>query len=106
MGGGGIGSGNTGSSPLKPKWPNDNSQIKHIFSSRKGHISDTPDNRKLLESIAVNKEFLVGMKQKGGSELFVKTLENGKQAWVEVRRGLIQDGGVNDIPRSFWPGLE
>jgi hypothetical protein len=22
-----------------------------------------------------------------------------------IRNGLIQDGGVNDIPRSFWPGF-
>jgi hypothetical protein len=46
------------------------------------------------------------MKQRGGSELFVKSLDDGKQAWAEVRQGLIQDGGVNDIARSFWPGLE
>jgi hypothetical protein len=108
MGGGGTGgsSGSSGSSQLKPKWLNDASQLKHIFSDRKGHVIDSPSNRRLFEGVVLDRSNLVGRKLRGGSELFVKSIDDGKQAWVEVRNGLIQDGGINDIPRSFWPGLE
>jgi hypothetical protein len=107
MGGGGVGgSSSAGSSQLKPKWPNDTSQLRHIFSSRRGHVLDTPSNRRLIEQIVIDRNNLVGRKLSGGSELFAKLLDDGRQVWVEVRNGLIQDGGVNNIPRSFWPGLE
>lgn len=108
MGGGGTGgnTGSSGSSQLKPKWPNDASQLKHIFSDRKGHVIDSPSSRRLLEDVVSDRSNLVGRKLRGGSELFAKLLDDGRQVWVEVRNGLIQDGGVNDIPRSFWPGLE
>jgi len=69
-------------------------------------VTDSPSNRKLIESVVRDRSNLVGKKQRGGSELFAKLLDDGKQVWVEVRNGVIQDGGVNDIPRSFWPGLE
>lgn len=69
-------------------------------------MTDSPSNRKLIESVVRDRSNLVGKKQRGGSELFAKLLDDGKQVWVEVRNGVIQDGGVNDIPRSFWPGLE
>jgi hypothetical protein len=107
MGGGGTGGGGfEGSYRLKPKWPNGEAQLKHIFSDRKGHVVDTPSNRRLIEGVVLDRSNLVGKKQRGGSELFAKLLDDGRQVWVEVRGGLIQDGGVNDIPRSFWPGLE
>jgi hypothetical protein len=107
MGDGDTGSGNNdASSHLKPKWPSDTSQLKHIFSNRKGHVLDTPSNRKLLEQTVIERRNLVGRKLNGGSELFVKLLDDGRQVWAEVRNELIQDGGVNDIPRYFWPGLE
>jgi filamentous hemagglutinin len=106
MGGGGIGGGFGGSSNLKPKWPSNNAQLKHIFGDRKGHIPDTPANRKMIEETVMDRSNLVGQKQSGGSELFSEMLDNGRQVWAEVRNGIIQDAGVNDVPRSFWPGLE
>jgi filamentous hemagglutinin len=108
MGGGGTGGGTDldGKSLLKPKWPTKDSQLKHIFSKRKGHVADTLENRRLLESVAFERKNLVGKKQAGGSELFVKQLDDGRQVWIEVRNGIIQDAGLNDSPRSFWPGLE
>ena len=109
MGGGGtsgIGGGIGDSNSLKPKWPSDNAQLKHIFSDRKGHVVDTPANRKMIEGAVMDKGNLIGKKQRGGSELFSKMLDDGSQIWAEVRNGIVQDAGLNDIPRSFWPGLE
>jgi filamentous hemagglutinin len=108
MGGGGTSGGGSigGSNSFKPKWPGNDSQLKHIFSSRKGHVADTPANRKMVENTVMDRGNLVGKKQRGGSELFSKMQDDGSQIWAEVRNGIVQDAGVNDIPRSFWPGLE
>ena len=37
---------------LTNKFPPNDSQIKHIFRPKEGHLSDTPENRKLIETVA------------------------------------------------------
>lgn len=44
----------------KNSLPKNDAQIKHIFRDKTGHISDTPNNRKLLEDVANKKRKLYG----------------------------------------------
>ena len=37
---------------LANKFPPNDSQIKHIFRPKEGHLSDTPEKRKLIETTA------------------------------------------------------
>lgn len=78
------------------KMPSKEAQIKHIMSERKGHISDTPENRFLLESVSSDERNYVG-KDSHGNARYAKII-NGKQVWVSARNGIIQDGGINETP--------
>lgn len=81
---------------LFAQMPSKEAQIKHIMSERKGHIIDTPENRSLLESVSSDEKNYVG-KDSHGNTRYVKIV-NGKQVWVSVRNGIIQDGGINEKP--------
>ena len=37
---------------LQNKLPPNDSQLKHIFRNAEGHLTDTPENRKLILSVA------------------------------------------------------
>ena len=82
--------------------PSENSVSKHIFRNKKGHLSDTVENRKLLENTANNNKNYLG-KDRYGNEWYQQTLKNGKQLWTEVRNGKIINGGLNDIPKEWNP---
>jgi hypothetical protein len=83
----------------KPKFRGDTS---HIFRDARGHLSDdTPENRELLQD-AVSPENLDNKKiLLDGSmlETYHQNLPDGRQVWVEVRDGIITNGGVNNTPR-------
>jgi hypothetical protein len=81
--------------------PKGESQIKHIFAKRRGHIEDTAENRKLLIDTAANEANCIGTKP-NGNRWYAKELDNGTQAWVEVLNGIIQNGGVNNTPIIDW----
>lgn len=89
-----------GASVSKNVLPKNDAQIKHIFRDRKGHISDTPSNRKLLEDVANNKENYMGT-DKYGNEWYSQTQSDGSQVWAITRDGTIQNGGINNPPK-IW----
>ena len=80
--------------------PSNDSQIKHIFREKTGHISDTPDNRKLLENVANKKENYMGI-DKYGNEWYSQMQSDGSQVWVTTRNGTIQNGGINNPPKTW-----
>lgn len=80
----------------------DERNIKHIFREKKGHIVDTPSNRKLLEEVA-NDNFNKLGTDKYGNVWHGKILEDGTQVWTRSQAGKITNGGINQIPKSFHP---
>lgn len=86
----------------KIKLPENNSQLKHIFREKEGHIEDTPQNRSLLETVANDKENYVGT-DSYGMQWYSKTQADGSQVWVRVRNNTIQNGGINNPPKIWNP---
>ena len=84
----------------KNKLPSNDSQLKHIFRNKPGHISDTPENRKMLEQLANDLSAHIG-KDMNGNDWNVRNLEDGSQVWVQSRYGIIQNGGINKPPRPW-----
>lgn len=82
--------------------PKNDSQIRHIFRRKNGHIPDTPANRKLLEDVANNEENYMGV-DKYGNEWYSRIQSDGSQVWVNTRNGIIQNGGVNNPPKIWNP---
>lgn len=80
--------------------PKDDSQLKHIFSGKEGHLCDTPENRKLLIDLANDQKKFVG-KDKYGNCWNIDSDANGIQTWVRYQNGTINEGGQNQLPRSW-----
>lgn len=78
------------------KMPTNISQIKHIMANRKGHLSDTTNNRLLLEKVSSDENNYIG-KDSNGNRRYSKIID-GKQIWVSTRNGIIQNGGINEKP--------
>jgi hypothetical protein len=83
-------------------FPSGESQLRHIFRDAPGHLADTPANRALLQNIADDATTTLGT-DRFGNVWSARTLEDGTQVWVQVRNGIIQNGGVNPMPRVFNP---
>ena len=80
------------------KMPKRKDQINHIMADRKGHITNSKKNRQLLEKISSdNKNFI--RSDPRGFKIYAKVI-NGNEYWVHVRRGVIQNGGMN-LPGEF-----
>lgn len=80
--------------------PDDDSQLKHIFRKGDGHLEDTPDNRNMLHELANDVENYKG-KDSRGNDWYYKNLDDGTQLWATSRNGVIQDGGLNQVPRTW-----
>lgn len=80
--------------------PKNNAQLKHIFSGKNGHFSDTPANRKILIDLANDSDKYAG-KDKYGNSWNVETNNDGTQNWVRYQNGMINEGGQNASPRSW-----
>ena len=84
----------------KIKFPDNPGQINHIFRDAPGHIiDDTFDNRKLLTDTLSSRNFV--KTDEFGNNWFARLLDNGTEAWVEVRNGMIRNGGINSIPKHL-----
>lgn len=84
----------------KIKFPEDDSQVKHILRAENGHLSYTKENMQLLLDLANDIRYYHG-KDKRGLEWSYKTLDDGTQLWVQSREGIIQNGGLNDPPHPW-----
>ena len=84
------------------RFPTNESQIKHIFGNRAGHVPDTQANRSLLQNVANNPANKVAT-DRFGNVWSAKTQSDGTQVWVATRSGVIQNGGVNTIPKTTFP---
>jgi len=102
----GNGSGDTvggqGSSTDNGRVEIDDSRAGHIFRDSDGHISDTPANRQLLESVANDPSAVLGT-DKYGTTWAAKINPDGTQTWVGIRGGKVSYGGINQTPKSFNP---
>ena len=69
----------------------------HIFRQARGHVSDTPANRTLLQKAIKPENFVSETLIDGGEvSLYEVMLPDGRQVWVQVRNGAeITNGGVN-----------
>jgi len=69
----------------------------HIFRDAKGHVRDTPENRKMISETARDKSNFIG-DDKFGNKWFSKIRPDGTQSWVKIRNGKIENGGINAKP--------
>ena len=84
----------------KIKLPPNDSQLKHIFEERDGHLPDTTENRKLLEELANNRDRYRG-KDKYGNDWNIRLNDDGTQDWVRSQHQVINEGGRNKEPRPW-----
>jgi hypothetical protein len=82
-------------------WPSDNSQLKHIFRQKEGHLTDTFENRQILESI-IDEKYKLGS-DKYGNIWYAKTCADGSQIWVRMRNNCIINGGINQTALVYNP---
>ena len=85
---------------ISNRFPENPGQIEHIFRNAEGHLPDTPANRQLLQQVADDPSTTLGT-DKFGNVWSARTLEDGTQAWVQTRDGVIRNGGLNQTPRVF-----
>lgn len=81
-------------------FPAGESQTRHMFGNREGHLPDTASNRRLIEELANDPSCYLGT-DKWGKEWYARTNDDGSQTWVTTLRGTIQNCGKNDAPRPW-----
>jgi len=77
-------------------------RAKKIFGKREGHVSDTPENRKILEDVANDSKTRLGA-DKHGTIWSSRIRDDGSQVWTQTRKGEIINGGINKTPKIFNP---
>jgi RHS repeat-associated protein len=78
-------------------FPKNPGQLMHIFRDAVGHfVEDTWQNRELLLQTIRPENFIY--MDEYGKLIFARLLENGKEIWVYTLNGIIQNGGINQIP--------
>lgn len=87
----------------KVSLPQNESQTKHIFRNKKGHMKDTKENRTLLEDVANDRRNYVGS-DNHGNDWYSKEVPEKGQVWVQVRGDTIQNGGINNPPLNWNNG--
>ncbi|MCO7125897.1 hypothetical protein NIE88_08940 [Sporolactobacillus shoreicorticis] len=87
----------------KADFPQNKPQMRHIFRNAEGHLPDNQTSRQLLQDTANDINCYLG-EDKYGNTWYGKLLSDKTQVWVQVRNGIIQNGGVNNPPRKFTTG--
>ncbi|MBQ7523385.1 MAG: hypothetical protein IJT07_02565 [Oscillospiraceae bacterium] len=82
--------------------PQNDSQIKHIFTNKDGHLPDTPENRQLIFDLANDSSKFVGIDAYGTSWHAVINAD-GTQTWVRYynKTRIISDAGQNQKPFAW-----
>lgn len=74
----------------------------HIFRDAEGHFTeDTVNNRQQLINTAMDEKNYLGM-DKWGNDWYAKSMPNGQQIWVQIRKGEIINGGINSSSRRWY----
>ncbi len=89
-----------GGTDIKITFPQGDAQLKHIFRDAEGHLPDNPANRQKLLDVTSNLDNYLG-KDARGNDWYAVISEEGTQTWVRVRNGVIDNAGVNDVPRTW-----
>ncbi len=82
--------------------PTRESELRHIFCDRSGHVEDTPENRELLVELANDVTARLESDQYGNTWA-ARRWPDGRQAWVWFRGEKIVNGGINATARAFNP---
>lgn len=80
--------------------PSDRAQLLHVFRDAPGHLLDTEANRMRLLDLINDKTNLVGV-DSFDRAWYAKTTMDGRQLWAYVMDGVLQNGGLNDEPRTW-----
>ena len=76
-------------------------QIKHIFEDRRGHVVDTPENRKMILDTASDEKNYIGSDE-WNCAWYQRSLPSGNQVWVRVLpNNKITNAGVNEQARDL-----
>lgn len=75
---------------------------QHIFRDTPGHVSDTSENRQMLQDLVSNEKNWVG-KDQHGNKWYAKDMPDGTQQWAWTRDGKIRDGGLNEFKLEWDP---
>lgn len=85
----------------EPCFSNKQSISSHIFREATGHFKhDTPENRKYLLDAVSSPANRVGT-TKYGVEIYFQMMPDGSQAWAEVYKNIITNGGCNRFPLKW-----
>lgn len=80
--------------------PRNKAQMRHIFRKGKGHLVDTPKNRRTISDL-INAESSYKGTDKNGCKWYIKKAKNGAQYWAKVFNGIVSDAGYNRSPLEW-----
>ena len=78
------------------------SELGHLFRKKRGHLVDTPENRQLLLDVAADPTARLESDQYG-NVWAARLRADGRQVWVQLRDGVIVNGGMNEEAKTFNP---
>ena len=81
-------------------FPENESQLKHIFRNKEGHFLDTSENRETVLDVANNRDNYLGVDSRG-NDWYARIESDGSQTWVRVRNNVIDNAGSNTTPRTW-----
>ena len=90
------------SGSLNNQLPPNDAQLKHIFRNSEGHLTYTPENLKLIETVVNNPAYNYGTDARGLT-WYSKINSDGSQTWASVRNGVVQNAGKNSSPHIWDP---